>query len=659
MAKTKISEFSATPANNTDIDSINIAEGCSPSGINDAIRELMAQLKDWQSGTSNDPYVVGSSGSLTLNQGTANGVAYLNGSKVVTSGSALTFDGTNFTVGASATTGDYKAFIQKAGGELLGLNASSGTLTRIAFGNATASFGSTQIIANASDLAFITNSSEQMRLTSTGLGIGTSSVGSKLSINAASGENVITYSLAGSAKAYIGVSAGAGQIIDNSVANDYCVRSSGNILFSAGGQYEKLRLDSSGNLGLGVTPSAWAFRVAQQIGAAASISAAGGSNSSLAEFGANRYLNSSGNEIYIGNNFATLYQQVNGSHAWFRAPSGTAGNAITFTQAMTLDADSVLSIAGTKNSGYNSAFKVQIGADTGTHGLMIRGAETYLSFDDGTSGFGSGRIYYNASSDYMAFSTSATECARINSSGNMGIGTTSPAQRLTIAQTNGYPVIDFNNSGTAYGDVGFQVDKMVLSAYSSTPLTFWTNSAERARIDSSGRFMVGTTSAVTEAKLSAIASSSGQAAAFKSDASTSVTIVNLWGNEASGNQIFIRFATDSNQERGSISYNRGAGLVAYNVTSDYRAKDINGPVTNSGALIDSVPVYMGKMKGATQERPMFIAHETPAYAHTGEKDAVDENGNPVYQQMDASALIPVMWAEIQSLRQRVAQLESN
>jgi len=46
MAKTKISEFSANPANNTDIDNINIAEGCAPSGINDAIREMMSQIKD-------------------------------------------------------------------------------------------------------------------------------------------------------------------------------------------------------------------------------------------------------------------------------------------------------------------------------------------------------------------------------------------------------------------------------------------------------------------------------------------------------------------------------------------------------------------------------------------------------------------------------------
>jgi hypothetical protein len=54
MPKTKISEFSLTPANNTDIDGIDIAEGCAPSGINNAIRELMSQLKDFQGGTSGD-----------------------------------------------------------------------------------------------------------------------------------------------------------------------------------------------------------------------------------------------------------------------------------------------------------------------------------------------------------------------------------------------------------------------------------------------------------------------------------------------------------------------------------------------------------------------------------------------------------------------------
>jgi hypothetical protein len=59
MAKNKISEFSATASNNTDIGGINIAEGCAPSGINNAIRELMAQLKDQQAGTDGDGFVVG------------------------------------------------------------------------------------------------------------------------------------------------------------------------------------------------------------------------------------------------------------------------------------------------------------------------------------------------------------------------------------------------------------------------------------------------------------------------------------------------------------------------------------------------------------------------------------------------------------------------
>jgi hypothetical protein len=67
MPKVKISEFSATPANNTDIDGINIAEGCAPSGINDAIRELMAQLKDFQVGSAGDPVTVG--GVLTVTAG--------------------------------------------------------------------------------------------------------------------------------------------------------------------------------------------------------------------------------------------------------------------------------------------------------------------------------------------------------------------------------------------------------------------------------------------------------------------------------------------------------------------------------------------------------------------------------------------------------------
>lgn len=58
MAKTKISEFDIDPSNNTDINSINIAEGCAPSGINNAIRQLMSDLKEFQTGASGDDFTV-------------------------------------------------------------------------------------------------------------------------------------------------------------------------------------------------------------------------------------------------------------------------------------------------------------------------------------------------------------------------------------------------------------------------------------------------------------------------------------------------------------------------------------------------------------------------------------------------------------------------
>jgi hypothetical protein len=138
-------------------------------------------------------------------------------------------------------------------------------------------------------------------------------------------------------------------------------------------------------------------------------------------------------------------------------------------------------------------------------------------------------------------------------------------------------------------------------------------------------------------------------------------VLTVWNSATSGDNSLIGFFTDGGTGRGSITYNRTAGLVAYNTTSDYRAKNIIGPVQDSGATIDALKVYEGQMKGATQSRPMLVAHEAQEhapYAVTGEKDAVNEDGTPKYQQMDVSALVPLLLAEIQSLRARVAQLET-
>jgi hypothetical protein len=79
MAKTKISEYSSTANNNSDIGSVNIAEGCAPSGINNAIRILMSQLKNFQDGSAGDNVTVG--GNLTVN-----GTSTLTGTLTTTGG---------------------------------------------------------------------------------------------------------------------------------------------------------------------------------------------------------------------------------------------------------------------------------------------------------------------------------------------------------------------------------------------------------------------------------------------------------------------------------------------------------------------------------------------------------------------------------------------
>jgi hypothetical protein len=517
------------------------------------------------------------SSTVTLNGGTANGVSFLNASKVLTTGSALTFDGALLAVGGTATekittngairvtgfqttagTGTYLSQSTTALGELAHYGPDNSTMGQLRFYLATANGGI---------------GGEQMRLTNTGLGIGTSSPAYKLDVNTVGG-SAATARLNGNDQSNVRLrleNGGSGGRTWELVGGLPGANNSNFSIFDVTGSTTPLTIDAPGNLGLGGTPSAWDGYTALELPfSAAFVSATNQSQSVL-----NTFYNGT-NWLYKNSNFASRYVQSSGQHLWLTAPSGTAGASVSWTQAMTLTADGDLAVGATSTDG--------------------------------------SRLYVSDAAGDVAFFTNTV---------NADLSIKCASSVTTISPSTG-------------------------------TLAFGTNSTERARIDSSGNLLVGTTSGSERLRVSA----TNNAAGFLNTTAASATAFS-WNQATSGDNIFYEFGTEASfTSRGSITYNRTAGLTAYNTTSDYRAKDISGPVTDSGALIDSVPVYMGKMKGATQERPMFIAHEVPAYAHTGEKDAVDDDGNPVYQQMDASALIPVMWAEIQSLRARLAALES-
>jgi hypothetical protein len=270
----------------------------------------------------------------TINGGTANGVAYLNGSKVLTTGSALTFDGTNFAVGSNAP--GQKFVVNGASGVAMQLENSSDSNRGgrfVASGSAASGTFAVNTTSTGYALTFGIDSVEQVRLTSTGLGIGTSSPNRKLEVG-------------GTSHALMGF---------NSTSNRrYTIGSDANgfvVYDDTAGAYRTI-IDSSGNLGLGVTPSAWngVFRAIEGGSASAKGCAVIFNNTNQQTMlSANAYFDSSFK--YGVNGTAAYYSIEVGAHKWFTAPSGTAGNAISFTQALTLHASGGLSLGNTTDYG--------------------------------------------------------------------------------------------------------------------------------------------------------------------------------------------------------------------------------------------------------------------------------------------------------------------
>jgi len=260
-----------------------------------------------------------------------------------------------------------------------------------------------------------------------------------------------------------------------------------------------------------------------------------------------------------------------------------------------------------------------------------------------------------------------TTAMTITSSQQVGIGTASPSAPLAIGRVNSAEEggqLDLCRASDNASSWGIDV----FGSTSTPSLRFIDNvaSATRMAIDGSGNLLVGTTSSSIY-RLQSVASASGNNAALLK-AGPSGAPLDCWQPDTTGNNPFIQFYTEGSATlRGSITYNRGGGLVAYNTTSDYRAKTVNGAVQNALTKVAALKPSTGRMNGAEYDIDFFVAHELQEVvpsAVTGEKDAVKEDGTPNYQMVDKSALIPLLTAAIQeqqalitTLTERITALE--
>jgi hypothetical protein len=218
--------------------------------------------------------------------------------------------------------------------------------------------------------------------------------------------------------------------------------------------------DSSGNLGLGVTPSASWFTGSKvfQFGAIGAMWTNGSNNTAISS---NAVFSDASTTYLVTGQSAAYYRLFNGQHNWFTAPSGTAGNAISFTQAMTLDANGNLAL-GTTSAADSSARATISGISTvllDASGSLLRfnksaGTDTgWLSNRSYSWHDGNGLALSTQTADPLRFGTNGSERARIDSSGNLLVGTTSANGKLTVsASANSTPTGSFTQTSGSYNN---------------------------------------------------------------------------------------------------------------------------------------------------------------------------------------------------------------
>ena len=149
--------------------------------------------------------------------------------------------------------------------------------------------------------------------------------------------------------------------------------SGSDLVFTRSGSADRFTMTSDGNLGIGVTPGAWnATYKALQIDGGGKIAF----SNMYGSISSNALFNTAGNDVYIANGYALRYSFGADNHQWFIAPSGTAGNTITFTQAMTLDSLGNL-LVGLTTAGTTAAKTIQIANGTAPT-ANVTGGQLYV-----------------------------------------------------------------------------------------------------------------------------------------------------------------------------------------------------------------------------------------------------------------------------------------
>jgi hypothetical protein len=234
----------------------------------------------------------------------------------------------------------------------------------------------------------------------------------------------------------------------------------------------------------------------------------------------------------------------------------------------------------------------------------------------------------------------------LDASGNLGVGATSSLKKLTVKGSTTDRTVEVIDDGSNDAAIMLQlsgVQEFTLGV-DRTDSSFRIadggalGSNDRLVIDSSGQLLVGkTTTAATVG--------GGVVYLGKVDAARDDGDVATFKHTTAGNTV------------GSISIS--SILTTYNTTSDYRLKTVIGPVANAGQRIDALqPIEYTWNSNGSRTRG-FLAHqfqEVYASSVSGTKDAVDAEGKPVYQSMQASTseVIADLVAEIQDLRKRLA-----